>query len=241
MCGRYQLTPSIDEIARLMAEDGIAFPERPNLAPRWNISPAQAAPVIVSDAGVHLREMRWGLHPSWKKTPPEGKAIINARSETAHEKPFFRAALKRRRGIAPASAWYEWKAGPSPKQPYEMRPLDGGVLSLAALWEVWETDLGFIESFCLMTTTPNAEASAVHDRMPVLLETVEDRRAWLDPETPDAVYRAFLKPARSGTLAIRKVSTALNRAGADGEALANALYDDDDAPPPKTAQGDLFG
>ena len=229
-----------------MTTDGIVFDERPNLPPRWNIAPAQSAPVVVEQGdGFSIRPMRWGLHPSWKKEPPEGKAIINARSETAHEKPFFRAALQRRRGVAPASAYYEWKAGPTPKQPCEIRDADGGMLWLAALWELWETDKGAIESFSLLTTEPNADTRAIHHRMPVLLETAKARRAWLNSDTPEAVYRAFFKPARDGALVVRSVSKSLNAVSAEGEALAETLYDTEKdeppAPPKQAKQGDLFG
>ena len=79
--------------------------------PRYNIAPTQNVPIIRQNAKEPVREMsfvRWGLIPSWAKESSVAAKMINARSETASTKPAFRDALKYRRCLIPADAFYEW-------------------------------------------------------------------------------------------------------------------------------------
>jgi len=105
MCGRYSLAKTLDEIAAYFAaktgqvgEDGSPLWD---WEPNYNISPGTVIPVIAYD-GQRQRKavpMRWGLHPHWKKEPPEGRPMFNARVETAAEKPSFRTPFRRKRPI----------------------------------------------------------------------------------------------------------------------------------------------
>lgn len=106
MCGRFALTISPLELARQLD-----LPFEPDLQPRYNIAPSQQLPVLrrKQQGDRELANMRWGLIPSWSKDPAIGNRMINARAETVAEKPSFRAALKRRRCLVPASGFYEWK------------------------------------------------------------------------------------------------------------------------------------
>ena len=88
--------------------------------------------------------LTWGLVPFWAKDPKIGNRMINARMETVAEKPAYRRAFERRRAILPADGYFEWyateektKAGKPRKQPYFIRPADGGVLAMAGLYEIW--------------------------------------------------------------------------------------------------------
>jgi putative SOS response-associated peptidase YedK len=101
-CGRFTLFAPAEQVAEAFA---IPVPE---LFPRYNIAPSQPVAVVRADpGGRQLLMCKWGLVPSWSA---DGKGFINARAETAHDKPAFRNAFARRRCLIPANGWYEWKA-----------------------------------------------------------------------------------------------------------------------------------
>ena len=186
MCGRFLLLSSGDEIARLLSLASV-----PSLTPRYNIAPTQQIPAVrVADAGRECVNLRWGFIPSWSK---DGKlAPINAMSETASSKPFFRSAFKKRRCLIPASGFYEWKAtGKKQRQPYAIRLIDDKPFTFAGLWECWEGPDGPVESCTILTTTPNDLMGTIHSRMPVILDP-RDYEQWLDPKEQDAAAVATL-------------------------------------------------
>ena len=115
--------------------------------------------------------MRWGLVPSWAKDSAVAAKMINARSETAGSKPAFREALKSRRCIIPADAFYEWQRTGKTKQPYCFEVNDGGLFGFAGIWDRWRDSSGKnVETCSILTTTPNAVTEPIHDRMPVILD-----------------------------------------------------------------------
>ena len=123
-----------------------------------------------------MAAFRWGLIPFWAKDPAIGNRMINARSETAAEKPSFRAAMKRRRCLIAADGFYEWKsAGPKqPKQPFYIHQPDESPFAFAGLWETWQSKdhAGpVIESCTILTTSANGMMRPLHDRMPVIVAT----------------------------------------------------------------------
>jgi putative SOS response-associated peptidase YedK len=200
MCGRFLRLSSRDELARLLGcetADGTS-----ELFPRYNVAPTQLVAVVREDDGRRaLRMLRWGLIPSWAKGPRIGITLINARAETAAEKPAFRAAFKKRRCLIPAAGFYEWRAtGGRQKQPYHIRLKGGRTLAFAGLWECWHDAEGRpVESCTILTTTADAVVRPLHERMPVILAP-EDFAAWLDPSTPPEELHALLKPYPDGEL-----------------------------------------
>ena len=81
-----------------------------NLRPRYNVAPTQSVAAVRLDEGERrLSMLRWGLIPGWARDPGIGSRLINARAETVHVKPAFRAAWKaRRRCLIPCDGFYEW-------------------------------------------------------------------------------------------------------------------------------------
>ena len=185
MCGRFVLEATWKELHD--AFDLVRTNDPPEIAPRYNIAPTQ--PVLVVrpafgdvSKGREATFARWGLMPSWVRDPADFPTLINARGETAHEKPSFRAAMRHRRVLVPASGFYEWKANGKgrPKQPYYITPRDGGVVTFGGLMEHWSgPDGDEIPSAAIVTTGPNGTFGALHDRMPYVVPP--DRRdAWMD-------------------------------------------------------------
>ncbi len=208
MCGRFALVATGEEVA-----EHYQLPEVPFVVPRYNIAPTQpVAAVRLNPAGEReFTFFQWGLIPSWAKDPSMGSRMINARAETAAEKPAFRAAFKRRRCLLPATGFYEWCAVDGRKQPMYIHGAEGGIVSLAGLWEVWSSpDGGLLETCTILTTTPNTLMEPIHNRMPVILEPA-DYSTWLAPDTPPGRLQHLLRPFVDGHLAAYAVSTAVNK------------------------------
>ena len=162
--------------------------------------------------------MRLGLIPSWSKDPSVAAEMINARSETAATKPAFRDPLTNRRCLVPADGFYEWQRAGKAKQPYCFEVNDGALFAFAGLWDRWKDPSGqWIKSCSILTTTPNAVTSSVHDRMPVILDRA-DYDLWLDPGmTNVATVSEVLKPYDARLMRCYPVSTRINHVANDDE------------------------
>lgn len=219
MCGRYTLkTPA----AALAQQFELA--ELPDLAPRYNIAPTQQVAVVrAAEAGRSCELMGWGLIPAWAKDSAIGGKLINARSETAAEKPSFRSAMRQRRCLVLADGFYEWQAGSGKgkgKQPFYMTMDDERPFAMAGLWEAWHDADGTTRNTCtILTTTANELLAPIHDRMPVILPPEEYTR-WLDPGMRHAeALHDLLGPFPATAMRARPVQTLVNRVGNDGPEL----------------------
>jgi putative SOS response-associated peptidase YedK len=216
MCGRFTLLVPAEELAQ-----AFDLPSVPEVVPsRYNIAPTQPVAIVRLDPDRRQRELsyvNWGLIPSWANDPAIGNRMINARAETAAEKPAFRAAFKYRRCLVPASGFYEWQQRNGAKQPYYIYPAEGRVLGLAGLWERWvHPDGSEIQSCTILTTTPSDDVSRLHNRMPLILDPA-DYSTWLSSDGANLdELQHLLRPAPEGTLAAEPVSTFVNRPGNEG-------------------------
>jgi putative SOS response-associated peptidase YedK len=218
MCGRYRLSRR-----KQLVEEYFDSTGEDDWAPRYNIAPTQPVPIIRQNPKEPRRELslaRWGLIPWWAKDSSGAAAMINARSETAATKPAFRDALKLRRCLIPADGFYEWKRNGKDKQPYCFEVNEGQLFAFAGIWETWKdasrkTKTMTIETCSILTTTPNAVTSTVHDRMPVILEP-RNYDLWLDPGmTKMDVVIDMLKPFDARLMRSFPVSTRVNHAAND--------------------------
>ena len=230
MCGRYAASRTPDE---LVEEFEVTSGPTEDLRADFNVAPTAKAYAVLeraSDDGKKrkLAVVRWGLVPSWAKDPTIGNRLINARLETAREKPAFRGAMARRRCILPADGYYEWQVPTDPdapktssgkplKQPWFIHPRDGSVLGLAGLYEVWrdptrdeDDPAALMWTVTVLTSEAPDSLKAIHDRAPLIV-TPEERTAWLDPEltNPTEVIER-LRPAAGELLVAYPVSTAVN-------------------------------
>ncbi len=229
MCGRYALTLPLEAVRALFAAEA---PDQP-FPPRYNIAPTQPIPVVHpgGDGGRVLTLMRWGLLPSWVKDPASFTLLINARIETAADKPAFRAAMRRRRCLVPASGFYEWqKRGTGPKQPYLLKPSGEPLFAFAGIHETWTGPDGEeMDTACILTRDANAALAPIHDRMPVVVPP-EAWAAWLDCADVDvAEALGLLEPTPDDYFEAIPVGTAVNSARNEGPHLQAPL--DAEAPP----------
>ena len=216
MCGRYRLTAK-----ERYLRDHFGLDEDPRWAPRWNIAPTQLVPIIRQDAKEPKHTfslVRWGLIPFWAKNSSEAAKMINTRSETAATKPAFREALKSRRCVIPADAFYEWHRTGKTKQPYCFEVNEGELFAFAGIWDRWRNSSGKpVETCSILTTTPNAVTSAVHDRMPVILDP-DSYDLWLDPGMQDASAASeLLKPGGAEFMRRYPISPRINHVANDDE------------------------
>lgn len=209
MCSRFSQTLPPDAVRSYFG-----YRNQPNFPARFNIAPTQPIPVVrqTKEMGREFVLMRWGLIPSWVKSPDTFATLINARAETAVEKPAFRAAMKYRRCLIIADGFLEWTGPKGKKRPFHVhRRGSTDPLPLAGMWEHWMgPDGSEIESATILTTTANADVSPLHDRMPVIIEP-EDFDAWLDCErVPADEAHSLLVPARDGLLEAVEVHPKIN-------------------------------
>ncbi len=139
--------------------------------------------------------------------------MINARAETAAEKPAFRSAMRRRRCLVVADGFYEWRRAGRTKQPYFIRLHEDRPFGFAGLWEAWEgPGHAALETCTVLTTAANDLVRPLHDRMPVILAP-EAYAAWLDPEVEDPRrLTPLLAPYPSETMEAYPVSPLVNNA-----------------------------
>ena len=221
MCGRYTLaTPNPAAVReRFAVGDSIEIARRYNVAPGDDV-----LAVTTSREGQPRGELlRWGLVPSWADSPQTGLKMINARVETAAERPAFRRAFERYRCLIIADGFYEWQRMPDgPKRAFHITRDDGGLFAFAGLWSIWHGDDDRVLRTCtILTTAANSAIAPLHDRMPIILAR-DAEAAWLDSSTPrealDSILLAGLTPAQT---ALHAVGPAVNDARYDGpECLA---------------------
>jgi putative SOS response-associated peptidase YedK len=195
MCGRFARRSTQEVLADWF---GVEMEDMPWFAPSYNVAPQTTQPVVRLNRGSGKREfalMQWGLVPYWAKDPKIGYSTINARAEEVATKPLYREALKKRRCLIPADAFYEWqKLGGKSKRPFAFGLKSGEPYAFAGLWEQWKPKEGEpLETFTILTTDPNELAEKVHDRMPVILEP-RDYDRWMEPGEPERLPVDLLRP-----------------------------------------------
>lgn len=223
MCGRYALTLPPDAVRQYFG-----YSEQPNFPPRPDIRPTEPVAVMRANGGArHFALMRWGFIPAFVKDEREFPLLINARSETVFEKASFRNAIRRRRCLFLADGFYEWQklAEPSQqkwepvlrpasrpksdkgrkKRPFLIRHPQGRPLAFAGIYENWMSPNGSeMETAAILTTSANALISAIHERMPVMVEP-RDFSTWLSPETAHNEVERLMRPLDDDALELVEI------------------------------------
>jgi putative SOS response-associated peptidase YedK len=220
VCGRHTLRTPVETLAE---EFGITGP-LPEVPTRFNVAPTQeVAAVLEEDEQRKLEMLRWGLIPSWADDPAIGNRMINARSETAAQKPSFRSAFRKRRCLVLADGFYEWQKTASGKQPYYIRMGDGSPFAFAGLWESWGKYGEEVRSCTILTTEANGLVGEIHHRMPVILPA-EEYDLWLDPDMGEAEpLLDLLRPYPDDLMEAYPVSRFVNSPSNDSEQCVESL------------------
>jgi putative SOS response-associated peptidase YedK len=202
MCGRYSIEFDAKTIQERFLTDNEA-----GFDGTYNAAPQQELPVITRSDKNHLELATWGLQPSWAGDDHDG--FINARVETADEKPSFEAAWEQNRCLVPVSGFYEWSGESGGKTPYYFQT-DEDLFSFAGLWTT--TSKGKI-TYTILTRPANEDVNDVHERMPIILNE-EEEGSWLINQ----LSKQRLLSDRPG-LTAHPVSKAVNSPDNDGRFL----------------------
>ncbi len=211
MCGRFVQTQSAETYAEYFSVDAIRAEPLP---PSWNVAPTDTVYAIAEHNNERqLGTFEWGLIPWWAKDRKIAAKHINARVETAADKPAFRDSFRDKRCIVPADGFYEWEKKEKGKLPHFIYRSTGEPLALAGLWATWkdpETEERH-RTCTIITGEPNDVVSPLHNRMPVILPE-STWEAWLDPSADDpAAIQAVLGSVETPGLAEHAVSTLVNK------------------------------
>ena len=135
--------------------------------------------------------------------------FINARSETAHEKPSFKSSLRSKRCLIPTDGFIEWRG--TEKQPYYIYLKDQALFAFAGLWSTWNNPKGVsLNTYSILTTEANEKLTPIHARMPIILPS-EKYESWLAPDSGLDALRGLLTSYPSGELAFHQVSKKVNQ------------------------------
>jgi putative SOS response-associated peptidase YedK len=244
MCGRFSLFEPPDRVEERF-DASFEYPyER-----RYNAAPGQALPVITDEQPEAIQAFEWGLVPLWADERDDVGTLINARSETAAEKPSFRASMAgveagtaetaeaAGRCLVLADGFYEWGETDEGRRPFRVTRTDEAPFAMAGLWTRWrpattqtgldafgeaeaEDEPDLVETFAILTTAANETVGEIHDRMPVILAP-EDESRWLTAPTADA--SDLLAPAPDEWLRAYRVSRAVNDASNDRPGVVEAV------------------
>jgi len=170
MCGRYFFGDrTADEVEKeLGLRPGSVSPRLgdatpgmilPGIVRRRNSAGNSGAQGRGSAGEIDVQDLFWGLKGG------DGKLIINARAESAADKPMFSESIMRRRCLLPAAGFYEWDRD---KTRFVFKRTDGKPMYLAGFYDLSTNK----DSFVILTTTANKSMEPVHDRMPVMIDAV---------------------------------------------------------------------
>ncbi|MEM9837805.1 MAG: SOS response-associated peptidase [Pseudomonadota bacterium] len=164
------------------------FPITDNFPARYNIAPSQPVGVVLHEGGARRYQLvRWGFVPAWDKDGTfMKKAMVNIRSETAHEKASFRNAWRRRHCLFPLNGFYEWRTENKVKQPYFITTgPDAPLFALAGLYEDWlGADGSELRSAAFLTRESEGDIRQIHTRTPVVVAK-ENYAQWLEADELD--------------------------------------------------------
>ena len=223
MCGRFTLTLDPGELQELLDLGPFVH----IVQPRYNIAPSQPIPIVKNSETREVELYRWGLVPFWADDPNIGNRMINARSETAHEKPSFRAAFKRRRCLILADGFFEWHAEQKggTKTPYLFKLKNDHPFTFAGLYEHWQSpDGGELHTTTILTCKPNDLVKDYHNRMPVMLGK-DARWVWLEEDKGEDALLDLLTPYPADEMKCFPVSREVNSPSNDRPEILTPVED----------------
>ena len=205
MCGRFQLSVKgkhINERFNVEVYDDF-------YRPSFNCAPSQNLAVISNMEAKKLSFFSWGLIPFWAKDEKFGNKLINSKAETITEKPSFKNSFRQKRCLVICNGFYEWKKENNKKTPYRIFLKNNELFSMAGIWDTWKDGEGRpINSFSIITTTPNSLMKNIHHRMPVILRK-EDEKKWLEKTDQNELLK-LLKPFEDKLMDTYPISELVN-------------------------------
>ncbi len=206
MCGRFSVASTKDVILENIPID-IIWEDDFEIS--YNIAPTQKSIIITNQLPYTVHNYNWGLIPSWSKSLKNSGAMINARNETLYEKPAFKNLITTKRCIVPIDSFYEWKKIGKQKIPYRIKLQQQKIMLLAGIFESCKIDGTLVNTFSIITTTPNAEMEIIHNRMPIILNSKHEIMQWLENNDKDSILN-LMQTKQDNILEIYRVSEKVN-------------------------------
>ncbi len=214
MCGRFSFSAAKEKIQAQLGDIDTGV----NLRENYNIAPTQHAYVLTNDAPARLQYITWGLIPHWSNDGVNTGKLINARSEGIAVKPSFRLPIRKRRCLVLADSFYEWRTVGNQKIPFRIFLRNGDLLLLGGIWDVWYHGDYAVKSFSIITTEPNHDMAAIHNRMPLVFPSRALQEKWLSDIEIEEVL-SMLHPPEDGLLGMYQVSELVNSVKNNGPEL----------------------
>jgi putative SOS response-associated peptidase YedK len=212
MCGRYTLTVDRSTIEKRFGARFYIAQASYDWQPTYNAAPSQMLPIIRTYATDRIELARWGFWPEEWKRSSRVRTQINARLETAADKPMFSSSFHGRHCMVLADGYYEWKTVGSRKQPYRITLKTGEPFAMAGIYarepDGFETAEKNPVNFAILTTKANEAVAHIHDRMPVILPLGREKQ-WLPPD-PTGTH--LFPPFPAELLTSYPVTSKMNRA-----------------------------
>lgn len=205
MCGRFSFVTSPEKIRQQLGD----IETGQNLKLSFNIAPTQHAYVLTNEEPDRLNYYRWGLIPHWAKDSKNASKLINARMEGIGAKPSFRVPIRKKRCLVIADSFYEWRTEGKVKTPFRILPQNDSLLIMAGIWDTWYDGDYAVRTFSIITTPPNAEVAALHNRMPLVLPKAKEQQRWISDLSVEEVMD-MLQPPPDGILKKYQVSERVN-------------------------------
>ena len=181
MCGRFAQFTVLENLQSRFPIGTVAC----EITLSYNVAPSQEILSIIRRKENMLLKLHWGIVPFWVKDIKKAAKPINARVETAAEKPSFKAAFKYRRCLILADGFYEWKKIGSRKQPWFLTLPEKRPFAFAGLWDAWTGEDGAVYHSCtILTTAASDSIREIHHRMPIILHP-DAFYEWLNPNNQD--------------------------------------------------------
>ncbi len=220
MCGRYSISKKAREIGDHFSVTIPAAFE----GGLYNAAPTQWLPVIAMNQPDRLLHFRWGLQPPWESKGSTPPLLMNARSESLHQKKMFSGLLRQKRCLIPADGFFEWEKLGKTRQPWRFVIKNEGLFAFAGLFDqVQQPDGTTANAFTIITTSANELVQGIHDRMPVILNQ-ENIRTWLSESDPGKLNKLFI-PYPSGEMECYRVSPKVNSAALNTPELIKPWQD----------------
>lgn len=221
MCGRFSISPKKQSIPKDLLKKP---PFQIEIDFSHNVAPTQLAPIITNLAPDSISQLHWGLVPPWSKDGKLNGKMINARAEGIFAKPSFRMAIRKKRCLVLADSFYEWRKEGKRKKPYRILPKNEEMMTFAGIWEEWTQGSKSVKTFSIITCAANRDVADLHDRMPVILNTPEQREAWLSEQTIDQIEK-LLQPPAAGYLKMYRISELVNSPSYNTADIHEQVYD----------------
>lgn len=204
---------------------GVSFPDRDRYQPSYYyhaFSLPDLPAICLDDPGI-ARLLKWGLIPSWTKSPDDADEIryktFNARAETVSSKPSFSRSFISGRCIIPVKGFFEWQHAVNEKIPWYIHHTGEEIFSLAGLYDHWINSATgeILDTFSVVTTDANDLLAIIHNskkRMPVILDRNAEKR-WISSETSPEEAFSLLKPYPADLLQAHTISNLINNRSAN--------------------------